>query len=200
MGTLAPWRWRVAPSPEAEVAVDDPLARSKPMARVEAVLMFADEPITTRKLAEIAGLEDGHEARRLIEQLKALYIADDSPFQVEEVGGGVMLFSQPKYYPWLIRYRRTGADSHLSAAALETLAVVAYKQPLTRADLEAVRGVSCAELLRQLMERGFVRVTGRHQSLGRPQLYGTTKKFLMHFGLNHISELPSAPALQGPRS
>ncbi len=195
---LAPWRWRLHPVADADTVTQDPFARSGILARVEAALFLADEPLTTRKLAEVAGLEDGHEARKVLEQLKELYRAEESPFQIEEIAGGVMLLTQPNYAPWLLRYRRTGADGQLSPIALETLAVVAYKQPITRADLEAIRGVSCSEVLRQLMERGLVRVTGRHSSLGRPQLYGTTKRFLQAFGMNTLADLPEVAALRNP--
>ena len=88
----------------------------------------------------------------------------------------------------------------LSQAALETLAVIAYKQPIMRAEVEKVRGVACGEVVRQLMEKGLVRVAGRHDSLGRPQVYGTTKKFLQAFGLNAIKDLPEVEALRNPGS
>jgi segregation and condensation protein B len=86
----------------------------------------------------------------------------------------------------------------LTPAALETLAVIAYKQPIMRAEVEKVRGVMCAEIIRMLMEKGLVRVAGRHDSLGRPQLYGTTKKFLQAFGLNALQDLPEVEALKQP--
>jgi segregation and condensation protein B len=88
----------------------------------------------------------------------------------------------------------------LSPAALETLAVIAYKQPIMRAEVEKVRGVACGEVVRQLMEKGLIRIAGRHDSLGRPQLYGTTKKFLQAFGLNAIRDLPEVEALRNPGS
>src|SRR5207237_5142591 len=99
-------------------------------------------------------------------------------------------------HPWLGRLRRGAAEVRLSPAARETLAVVAYRQPVTRADVEAVRGVQCGEVLRQLMEKGLVRIAGRDDSLGRPVLYGTTKKFLQVFGLKSLRELPHAEQLR----
>jgi segregation and condensation protein B len=94
--------------------------------------------------------------------------------------------------------RRTGNDVHLSPAARETLAIVAYRQPIMRADIELIRGVQCGELLRLLMEKGLVRIAGRHDSLGRPVLYGTTKKFLQVFGLKGLQDLPEVEQLRPP--
>ncbi|CAN5440081.1 hypothetical protein BH11PLA2_BH11PLA2_24240 [soil metagenome] len=176
----------------------DPRARDTVLARVEAVLMMADEPLPSRRLAEVAGLVDGHQARKLVDILREHYDADASAFQVEDVAGGFQLLTRPTVHSWLLRLRRTGHDLRLSSAALETLAVIAYKQPIMRAAIEKIRGVICSDLIRLLMERGLVRVAGRHDSLGRPQLYGTTKKFLQHFGLNTLNDLPVVEALRNP--
>src|SRR5207249_11850215 len=108
------------------------------------------------------------------------------------------LLTRPEYHPWLTRLRRTGHELRLTPAAMETLAVVAYRQPVMRAEVEKVRGVSCGEVIRQLMEKGLVRVAGRPDSLGRPQLYGTTKKFLQAFGLNALADLPEVESLRRP--
>src|SRR4051794_19252295 len=176
----------------------DPLARDAVLARVEAALMLADEPLTSRRLAEVTGLVDGHQARKLVDILRERYDADHSAFQIEDVAGGFQLLTRPAVHSWLLRLRRTGHELRLSSAALETLAVIAYKQPIMRAAIEKIRGVMCGDLIRLLMERGLVRVAGRHDSLGRPQLYGTTKKFLQHFGLNSLSDLPVVEALRNP--
>lgn len=182
----------------AEPAATDPHARRPELACLEAVLLLADEPLPARRLAEAADLADASEARRLVEQLRELYDADGSAFQVEEIAGGYQLLTRPRFHPWLARLKRTGHELKLTPTVLETLAVIAYKQPITRADVEKVRGVACAEVVRQLMEKGLVRVAGRHDSLGRPQLYGTTKKFLQAFGLNAIKDLPEVEALRNP--
>lgn len=182
----------------AEPAATDPHARTPDLARLEAVLLLADEPLPARRLAEAADLADAAEARSLVSALRDLYDADGSAFQVEEIAGGYQLLTRPRYHPWLARLKRTGHELRLTPTVLETLAVVAYNQPITRADIEKVRGVACAEVVRQLMEKGLVRVAGRHDSLGRPQLYGTTKKFLQAFGLNAIKDLPEVEALRNP--
>ena len=176
----------------------DPHARDAKLARLEAVLLIADEPLPARRLADAAGLTDAAEARAQIEKLKALYDADDSAYQIEELAGGYQLLTRTRYHPWLTRLKRTGHELRLSPAALETLAVIAYKQPIMRAEVEKIRGVACAEIIRHLMEKGLVRVAGRHDSLGRPQLYGTTKRFLQVFGLNTLKDLPEVEALKNP--
>jgi segregation and condensation protein B len=185
-------------APLAEPAAADPLARDGKLARLEAALFLADEPLTARRLAGVAALADAAEARKLVDRLRALYDADGTAFQVEELAGGYQLLTRPAFHPWLLRLRRTGHDLRLTPAALETLAVIAYKQPITRAEVDAVRGVQCGELIRVLMEKGLVRHAGRHDSLGRPQLYGTTKKFLQAFGLNSLKDLPEVESLKKP--
>ncbi len=179
-------------------AAGSPQARDPRLAWVEAALLAADEPLTTRRLAAAAGLADGNEARRLVLKLQALYDADGTAFQVQEVAGGFQLLTRPEYHRWLVRLRRTGTDLRLTAPARETLAIVAYRQPIMRADIEGIRGVHCGEILRLLMEKGLVRIAGRDNSLGRPVLYGTTKKFLQVFGLKSLRDLPLADQLRVP--
>jgi segregation and condensation protein B len=188
-----------ARSGAAEPEVHAPHARDGKLSRLEAVLLMADEPLAARKLAEVAGLSDAAEARAQVERLRLLYDADGSAFQVEEIAGGYQLLSRAAFHPWLTRLKRTGHELKLSPSVLETLAVVAYRQPITRADMEKVRGVACGDAVRQLMEKGLVRVAGKHDSLGRPQLYGTTKKFLQAFALNALADLPEVESLQVPK-
>lgn len=181
---------------QAETGANGPHARDAKLARLEAALFLADEPLAARKLAEVVGLEDAAEARELVARLQSLYDADRSAFQVEEIAGGYQLLTRTQYHTWLARLKRTGHELRLTSATLETLAVIAYKQPIMRAEVEKIRGVACSEVVRQLMEKGLVRVAGRHDSLGRPQLYGTTKKFLQAFGLNTLGDLPEVDALR----
>jgi segregation and condensation protein B len=181
-----------------EPAVQGELGRNPKLAEVEAALFAADEPLTTRRLAAAARLPDATEARRLVRKLQGLYDKDGTAFQIEEVAGGFQLLTRPEYHPWLVRLKRASNEVHLSGPARETLAIVAYRQPIMRADVEAIRGVQCGEMLRQLMEKGLVRITGRHDSLGRPVLYGTTRKFLQVFGLKSLRDLPQAADLRPP--
>jgi segregation and condensation protein B len=182
-----------------EEPATDPLARDAKLARLEVTLFLADEPLTAKKLAEVAGLQDINEVKQQLAKLRGFYDTDESSFQIEELAGGYQLLTRPTFHTWLLRLRRTGHDLRLTPAALETLAVVAYKQPITRADLDNIRGVACAEMIRQLMEKGLVRLAGRQASLGRPQLYGTTKKFLQVFGLKSLDELPEVDSLPKPK-
>jgi segregation and condensation protein B len=193
-----PLAYRYLREAGAEPPTQGPLARDTQLAAVEAALFAADEPLSPRRLALAAGLNDGGEARRLVRRLRALYEEDASAFQVEEVAGGFQLLTRAEFHAWLARLRRAGNELRLSAPARETLAIVAYRQPIGRADVEAIRGVQCSEVLRQLMEKGLVRIAGRDDSLGRPVLYGTTKKFLQAFGLKTLRELPQAGELRPP--
>jgi segregation and condensation protein B len=107
------------------------------------------------------------------------------------VAGGFQLFTRPAFHRWVTRLKRDAHDVRLTASARETLAIIAYRQPIMRAEIEAVRGVHCGDVLRLLMEKGLIRITGRHDSLGRPVLYGTAKKFLQVFGLRSLKDLPA---------
>ncbi len=171
-------------------------SRDPRLRRLEAVLFLSREPLNTRKLAQLAGLSDGTEARTLLRKLNQRYDESGSAFRVEEVAGGYQLLTRPQFASWLRRLEHVPSETRLSAPALETLAVVAYRQPVLRADIEAVRGVSCGEILRQLMERDLVRIGGRSEELGRPYLYSTTKRFLQTFGLQSLDNLPRAELLR----
>jgi segregation and condensation protein B len=167
-----------------------PFARDSDLALIEAALLAADEPLTPRRLAAVTDLKDAGSARRLVKKLQSMYEQEGSAFQVHELAGGFQLLTRSEYHRWLLRLRQNSQELRLSLAARETLAIVAYRQPIMRADIESVRGVQCGEVLRMLMEKGLVRIAGRHESLGRPVLYGTTKKFLQVFGLGSLKDLP----------
>jgi segregation and condensation protein B len=182
-----------------EDTTDGEQARDLSLAMVEAALFSADEPLTLRKLTTATGATTTAEVRTLVLRLRELYEKEGSAFEVAEVAGGYQLLTRPEFHAWLARLRRSTNDLRLSSAARETLAIVAYKQPITRADVEVIRGVQCSEILAQLMEKGLVRIAGRDDSLGRPMLYGTTKKFLQVYGLKNLSELPQAEQLRVPK-
>ena len=169
---------------------DGSFARSERMSRTEAALFLAREPLPSRKLAQLADLTDGTEARTLVRELNKLLDEEGCAFRVVEVAGGFQLMSRAQFSPWLRRLHSASMEVRLSGPALETLAVVAYRQPVLRAAVEVIRGVQCGEILRQLMERELVKIVGRSEDLGRPFLYGTTKQFLRVFGLRAIDELP----------
>lgn len=161
-----------------------------PVTRVEAALFLAAGPLTLRKLAALADLPDGSAARVAVEELRHRLRRRGSALQAVEVAGGVQLLTRPQLADWLIKLHGPQEQLRLSPPALETLAVAAYRQPVLRAEIEAIRGVQCGELLRLLMDRGFLRIVGRSEELGRPILYGTTPKFLQVFGLRRLEELP----------
>ena len=171
--------------------------RDARLQRLEAVLLLAREPLNSRKLAQFANLADGTEARTLVRKLNEAFDAAGRAFRVEEVASGYQLFTRPGFATWLRKLGHIPAEMRLSAPALETLAVIAYRQPVPRADIEAIRGVNCGEILRQLMERDLARISGRSDELGRPFLYGTTRRFLQIFGLVDLDELPRADKLRG---
>jgi segregation and condensation protein B len=132
----------------------------------------------------------------LLGSLRKRYDERGCAFQVAQVAGGYQLLSRPEFATWL-RARAAQAPSiRLSPPTLETLAVVAYRQPVLRAEVEAIRGVACGEILRQLMDRDLLRIVGRSEELGRPLWYGTTKRFLQEFGLCNLDQLPWARELR----
>lgn len=171
--------------------------RSEELARLEAALFLAREPLTTRRLAKLARLDDGTRARSLIKELRLLQDAAGSAFRVEQIAGGFQLLTRAPFGPWVRRLQDVAPGGRLSPAALETLAIVAYRQPATRAEIEAIRGVGSEEMLRQLMERDFVAIGGRAEDLGRPNVYVTTRRFLAAFGLARLEDLPAMEALPG---
>ena len=158
--------------------------------RVEGTLFLGREPMPSRKLAQFADLKDSNEARTIVRHLNEQYDQTGRAFRVEEVGGGFQLMTRPVFSQWLRRFEHIPNAKRLSSPAMETLSVIAYEQPATRADVEAIRGVGCGEVLRQLMERDMVKIAGRSEDLGRPYLYATTRKFLQAFGLTSLEELP----------
>ena len=166
------------------------------MARLRAVLFLAKEPLSSRKLSQYSNLADGTEARTLVTQLNRELDANGRAFRAEPVAGGFQLVTRPQFAKWLRRLEHVPGNIRLSAPAMETLAVVAYRQPVMRVDVEAVRGVGCGEMLSQLLDRDLVRISGRSTELGRPYLYSTTKRFLMIFGLRSLEELPRAELFQ----
>lgn len=165
---------------------------------IEAVLFATDEPIGPGKIAEIVGTGGVKEVRKHIEELNEKYCKMGAAFRIEEIANGYQMLTLSKYNTWLRKLLKVRAETKLSPAALETLAIIAYKQPILRVDIEAIRGVSPGEMIRQLSEKGLVKIVGRAEVVGRPLLYGTTKKFLEIFGLASLSDLPTVEELKTP--
>ena len=156
--------WQAAKISSSAPIVSDDL-RQAARQRLEAVLFLAREPLNTRKLAQYANLADGSEARTLIRHLNDHYDQLGRAFRVEQVAGGFQLMTRRLFSSWLRRLGHVPPELRLSAPALETLAVIAYRQPTPRADIEAIRGVNCGEVIRQLMERDLVRIGSRSEEL-----------------------------------
>jgi len=165
----------------------------------EAVLFASDESLTAARLADIVGTSV-KQLRQHIKNLNDKYEANNNAFRIEQIAGGYQMLTLSDYNHWLKKLLRVRSDSKLSPAALETLAIIAYKQPVIRADVEAIRGVQVGEIIRNLMYKGLVKIVGRAEVLGRPMLYGTTKKFLEIFGLNSLKDLPKIEELKKPPS
>jgi segregation and condensation protein B len=177
---------------------------------IEALLFAAQKPLTTRDLVaaiKSAGGEDEllpnefaktieSQAAATLEQLKIEYGQQGRAFQLAEKSEGWQLVSDPAYAPWVRQLFPAVKPARLTPPSLETLAIIAYRQPITRADVEAVRGVAVDGVLQNLMERGLVKIGGRAEVPGRPLLYETTQFFLEHFGLRDLDELPNAEELR----
>lgn len=177
----------------AEVCADQALAT-----RVEALLIATDRALTEARIAEILGLAgkgSGKSVAAAIEELNALYEKTGRAFRAERLAGGWQLLTVSSLGPVLHRLHTERQASKLSQPALETLAIIAYRQPIMRAEIEAIRGVASGEVLRGLLERRLIKIVGRAEELGRPMLYGTTKEFLKVFGLSGTDDLPQVKGL-----
>jgi segregation and condensation protein B len=185
--------------PEEQLVEEGPAEEVSPEERelsrlgeLEALLWLAREPVSLKWLAQTLQVSGNAEVRTLCRQLNHRYDADQRAIRVEEVAGGVQLLTRPQFAKWLRRLEHLPQGLRLSGPAMETLAVIAYRQPIDRSEIEAIRGVGCGEVLRQLVQRELVKISGRSEELGRPYLYGTTKRFLQLFGVSSIDGLPRA--------
>ncbi len=157
---------------------------------VEALLFASDTPLEAERIREVLELGDADEARALVDELRGRYDREDRALAVVEVGGGYRMVTRPQIAPWLMRLAKTRTKARLSRPALETLAIIAYRQPVSRPEVDAVRGVNSEGVLDSLLDRRLVRVAGRKEAPGRPFLYETTREFLVAFGLRDLNDLP----------
>ena len=157
---------------------------------VEALLFVAEEPLPLAKLQEVLADADPVQTEATIRELARRLEEEGRGLMVQEVAGGFRLSTRAEASPWIQRLQQV-KPAKLSRAALETLAIIAYKQPLTRAEIEAIRGVAVDGVMRTLLERGLIRMLGRKAEAGRPMLYGTSSGFLEHFGFKDLGDLPS---------
>jgi segregation and condensation protein B len=157
---------------------------------VEALLFASDAPLEPERIREVLDLGGVAEARALVDELRARYDEANRALSITEVGGGYRMVTRPDLAPWLVRLARARTRVRLSRASLEALAIVAYKQPASRPEIDAIRGVNSEGVLESLMERRLVRIAGRKEAPGRPFLYETTREFLIAFGLRDLGDLP----------
>ena len=162
----------------------------EPIDVVEALLFASDTPVEAERIQEVLDLESAAAARALVESLRGRLDAESRGLQVMEVGGGYRLVTRPEVAPWLVKLARSRTRSRLSRPSLETLAIIGYRQPVSRPEVDAIRGVNSEAVLDNLLERRMIRITGRKESPGRPFLYETTREFLVAFGLRDLGDLP----------
>lgn len=162
---------------------------------VEALLLASGDVLTPERLRDLLGLASAIHVREAIEQVRQRWAAAGLSVELQEVAGGVRVVTRPEFAEYVRRMQRSVSEGKLSQGLLETLSIVAYRQPVARPEIERIRGVQVGEGLRALLERRLLKVVGRSDQPGRPMLYGTTTRFLTAFGLNDLKDLPSAKDL-----
>lgn len=173
------------------------LSRSESRRVIYALLFVSDRPVSAARLAEAVGDMDTDVMTLLLEELKAeLNAREELPYELQEIAGGYQLSTKALFSPYIRKFLQVKKSGRLSKALLETLAVIAYKQPVTRAEVEAIRGVSVSYAFDQLQEKRLIKISGIAELPGRPKLYRTTEEFLLTFGLKSVNELPALDELR----
>jgi segregation and condensation protein B len=159
---------------------------------LEALLFVSGRPLSLKELEDIlkSDYSDTASIKKILNELKEEYLASDKPYEIKFVADGWTFATKPQYCPWIKKLLKEKTTFKLSPPALETLAIVAYKQPITRADIDDIRGVESSGVVDTLIEKKLIKIVGKKETLGKPSLYGTTQDFLKHFGLAHLSQLP----------
>ena len=175
----------------AEVAVPENNSPDNPLRVLEALLFASDEILTTDRIKSIVpGIPDGRKIRQMVDKINEHLAKERHPFEVVEIGGGYQFRTVSYYYPWVVQLFKEKAARKLSIQSLECLAIISYKQPITKAEIESIRGVMSDGAMKTLLEKRLVTISGRSDKAGRPLLYATTKEFLAYFGINKIADLP----------
>jgi segregation and condensation protein B len=162
----------------------------KPTRIVEAILFASDAPLRAEEIARADETLDEDAVEEAIRRLREEYAADERSFDVGEIADGYQLLTRPEFAPYLERFDTVARPARLSTAALETLGIICYRQPIGRVEVEFIRGVSSSGVIRTLLDRELIEVAARGEGLGRPLLYGTTQRFLEHFGFRSLEDLP----------
>ena len=162
----------------------------EPWQLLEALLFASDTPIEVERIQDVLGLDSPPAAREVVDELRRQLDGAGRALQVVEAGGGFRLLTRPEAAPWLVRLQKSRTRARLSRPALETLAIVAYRQRVSRPEVDAIRGVNSEGVLESLLERRLIRLAGRKDAPGRPFLYETTREFLVAFGLRDLGDLP----------
>ena len=157
---------------------------------IEAMLFVSDKPLFLHEIKNVLEGPDTNEIRDVINELMKDYESLQRGLRIKEIAGGFQIVTDPVFAPWLKKLYKTAGADRLSGPGLETLAIIAYKQPVSKPEIEAIRGVNVDGVLKTLVEKNLVRILGRRDTVGRPIIYGTTQEFLQYFGLNSLDELP----------
>ena len=164
--------------------------RSQAKNIIEAMLFVSDKPLFIHEIKGVLEEFDGRQVKDIVLELTKEYEETQRSFRIKEIAGGFQIVTDPVLAPWLKKLYKTSGSDRLTGPSLETLAIIAYKQPATKPEIETIRGVNVDGVLKTLIEKNLVRIAGRKETVGRPILYGTSQEFLQYFGLNSLEELP----------
>jgi len=163
---------------------------------IEALLFAADAPLSSQKISLLVENVAPHQVEEIINQLNQKYEEENRSFSIRQVAGGYQMYTLPNFKPWIEKLFAASRSQRLSPAALEALAIIAYKQPVVKSEVEHIRGVDSGWVIKGLLEKNLITIVGRKKCLGRPLLYSTTAEFLNYFGLSSLDELPKIEELE----
>jgi len=176
---------------KAEVPIPESNSPDNPLRVLEALLFASEDILTPERIkAIVPGMPDARKIRQMVEKINVQLGTERHPFEIVEIGGGYQYRTVSYYYPWVVQLFKEKAAKKLSIQSLECLAIISYKQPITKAEIESIRGVISDGAMKTLLEKRLVTISGRSEKAGRPLLYATTKEFLAYFGINKIADLP----------
>lgn len=176
---------------KAEIPIPESNSPDNPMRVLESLLFASEDILTTDRIkAIVPGMPDARKIRQMVEKINVQLGRERHPFEIVEIGGGYQFRTVSYYYPWVVQLFKEKAAKKLSIQSLECLAIISYKQPITKAEIESIRGVMSDGAMKTLLEKRLVTISGRSEKAGRPLLYATTKEFLAYFGINKIADLP----------